>query len=416
MANLKAATKSDDELKLFILNVLSGKYPTDYLHDETPIYKVYNLYKSEDDVLQKKRIEGCILSILKEMFVQQVRTELDEELDTFLGNLAFLVESLRINEAYIFLRSLMDRGTLSPAKRYFYSKEVERKILRSLIVLQPPSILSDTIWKSYWEADDPFFWEIAFNGLRRSNIDLAIECLRLACQRWMFDKKSFDLPQTLYYMMSQEIDEDRIQRIMESLEALSNEQKEELRSLLKAKGLQESKIANLLPDKPPGIKVNDQLSVVLSNAPRELAKLCEVLKETNVKILAISIQNAKDSVKELYNMKQKTGKRIALAESYKAILQDPSDYSLVRLLVDRPVEAERALLKANHLVSTEPILVFRLVNQPGALNRVMKRFDEAKLNIDYVYSTTTEVARESIFVVHIEEVDLDRVNKLFEDV
>ena len=59
------------------------------------------------------------------------------------------------------------------------------------------------------------------------------------------------------------------------------------------------------------METKTQLSVILTNAPGELAKLCDVLKGENVNILAMSIQNAKDSVKELYNMREKTGRRIA---------------------------------------------------------------------------------------------------------
>jgi len=84
------------------------------------------------------------------------------------------------------------------------------------------------------------------------------------------------------------------------------------------------------------VEKKTQLSVILTNAPGELSKLCDVLKAANVNILAISIQNAKDSVKELYNMREKVGRRIALAESYRGILKDSSDYSLIRILVDKP--------------------------------------------------------------------------------
>ncbi len=93
-----------------------------------------------------------------------------------------------------------------------------------------------------------------------------------------------------------------------------------------------------------------QLSVVLINAPGELSKLCEILKAGEINILAMSIQNAKDSVKELYHMREKTGRRIALAESYRGILKDSSDYSLIRLLVDKPIEAIKALDEAKHEV------------------------------------------------------------------
>jgi len=158
-----------------------------------------------------------------------------------------------------------------------------------------------------------------------------------------------------------------------------------------------------------------QISVILTNAPGELSKLCEVLKAANINILGMSIQNAKDAVKELYNMREKTGRRIALAESYRGILKDSSDYSLIRFLVDKPVEAEKALLKANHLVDTDPVLVFRLVNQPGMLGRVAKRFGEANINIDYIYGSAMEDAEESIFVVHIAEADLGQTKDLFRD-
>jgi hypothetical protein len=158
-----------------------------------------------------------------------------------------------------------------------------------------------------------------------------------------------------------------------------------------------------------------QLSVILTNTPGELSKLCDVLRAAGVNILAMSIQNAKDSVKELYNMREKTGRRIALAESYRGILKDSSDFSLIRLFVDKPVEAETALIEANHLLDKEAILVFRLVNEPGILGRVAKRFGEAKVNIDYIYGSAMEDAKESIFVVHIPESDLDRVKDSFGD-
>ena len=158
-----------------------------------------------------------------------------------------------------------------------------------------------------------------------------------------------------------------------------------------------------------------QLSVILKNAPGELSKLCDVLKAANINILGMSIQNAKDSVKELYRMRERTGRRIALAESYRGILKDSSDYSLIRLLVDQPVEAEKVLLKANHLVDTEQVIVFRLANQPGILGRVAKRLGETGINIDYIYGSAMEDAKESIFIVHIVESDIDRIKNSFSD-
>ncbi len=152
-----------------------------------------------------------------------------------------------------------------------------------------------------------------------------------------------------------------------------------------------------------------QLSVILANTPGELSKLCDVLKASEINILAMSIQNAKDSVKELYKMREKTGRRIALAESYRGILKDSSDYSLIRIVVDKPTEAEQALAKANHLIDRDDVLVFRLANQPGILGSVAKRLGESHVNIDYIYGSAMEDAVESIFVVHIAGSEIDRI-------
>ncbi len=178
-------------------------------------------------------------------------------------------------------------------------------------------------------------------------------------------------------------------------------------------------LAHLLRVDPQGeeaesVEKKTQLSVILRNTPGELSKLCDVLKASNVNILAMSIQNAKDSVKELYNMREKTERRIALAESYRGILRDSSDYSLIRILVDKPTEAEKALVKANHLLEKDQVFVFRLANQPGMLGKVAKRFGEANVNIDYIYGSAMEDADASIFVLHMEESDFDRIRDFLE--
>lgn len=158
-----------------------------------------------------------------------------------------------------------------------------------------------------------------------------------------------------------------------------------------------------------------QLSVILSNTPGELSRLCDVLKALNINILALSIQNAKDAVKELYKIREKTGRRVALAESYRGILKDSSDYSLIRFLPDNPFEALKALLQANHMVDSEEVLVFRLANQPGVLGEVARRFGNANINIDYIYGSAMEDAQESIFVVHIDMAHFERTQSLFTD-
>ena len=80
-----------------------------------------------------------------------------------------------------------------------------------------------------------------------------------------------------------------------------------------------------------------------------------------------------------------------------------------------PAEAEKILKESNPWIDVEQVLEFRLVNQPGMLGRVARRFGEMKINIDYIYGSAMEDAKESIFIVHIAETDLDRVGSFFDD-
>ena len=73
----------------------------------------------------------------------------------------------------------------------------------------------------------------------------------------------------------------------------------------------------------------NQISVFLPNTPGELLKLCDHLKGEKVNILAISIQNAKDYVEELFKARERSGRRIVLAENYRGVLRESSDYSVI---------------------------------------------------------------------------------------
>ncbi|MBU4372488.1 MAG: ACT domain-containing protein [Proteobacteria bacterium] len=163
------------------------------------------------------------------------------------------------------------------------------------------------------------------------------------------------------------------------------------------------------------MKKETQFSVILTNAPGELSKLCDVLKEANINILAMSIQNAKDSVKELYNMKIKTNSRIEMKESYLGILKESSNYSLIRLLVDDSKEGEKVLAKAKYLLDKDHVLVLKLGNKPGMLGKMAKIIGDAHVNIDYVYGSAMKESQEAIFIVHIAEADIDKLKDSLKD-
>ena len=80
--------------------------------------------------------------------------------------------------------------------------------------------------------------------------------------------------------------------------------------------------------------VRQQLEVMLADAPGELAKLTAVLKENQINIEAMSIQDANEYLLALYDVRSTTGRRVAPRDYYEAILRESAKYSMIRLITD----------------------------------------------------------------------------------
>ena len=59
----------------------------------------------------------------------------------------------------------------------------------------------------------------------------------------------------------------------------------------------------------------------------------------------------------------------------------------IRLLVNDPGRAKRALRKANYRANEEPAFILRLRNKPGALARVAARLAKERINVRSIYAT-----------------------------
>jgi hypothetical protein len=60
----------------------------------------------------------------------------------------------------------------------------------------------------------------------------------------------------------------------------------------------------------------------------------------------------------------------------------------IRLLVNDPGRAKRALRKAKYRANEEPAFMLRLRNKPGALARVTARLAKERINVRSIYATT----------------------------
>lgn len=65
---------------------------------------------------------------------------------------------------------------------------------------------------------------------------------------------------------------------------------------------------------------------------------------------------------------------------------DTTDYGILRLIVDQPQAAYRALKEANFTVRETEVLAAEVDDAPGGLNRMLKVLEEERINVEYIYS------------------------------
>ncbi|MBQ1914654.1 MAG: ACT domain-containing protein [Selenomonadaceae bacterium] len=112
-----------------------------------------------------------------------------------------------------------------------------------------------------------------------------------------------------------------------------------------------------------------QISVFLENKPGMLKKMTAVLKEHDINIRALSVADTKD-------------------------------FGIVRMLVNDVYDATNVLNEAHFITSLKPVLVYAIPDVTGGLDALLEKFDEAKINIDYMYAFAGKTSAYMIFRVN----------------
>ena len=100
-----------------------------------------------------------------------------------------------------------------------------------------------------------------------------------------------------------------------------------------------------------------QLTLTALSKPGVLARICGVLSDAGVNLVAICAA-------------------------------DGDGHSKLRMLVSDPARAKQALAAAKIRCGEEPALLLTLDDKPGSLGRVVARLAAAKINIKCTYATT----------------------------
>lgn len=99
-----------------------------------------------------------------------------------------------------------------------------------------------------------------------------------------------------------------------------------------------------------------QISVFLENKPGTLEAMTEVFLENHIDIRATSVA-------------------------------ETTDFGIARLIVDDAYEAGNVLKDAGFVNSLTPVLAVEIADERGGLNRILKIFKDAKVNVEYMYAS-----------------------------
>jgi len=92
---------------------------------------------------------------------------------------------------------------------------------------------------------------------------------------------------------------------------------------------------------------------------------------------------------------------------------DTADFGILRLIVDRPEQAVRALKENGFTVSTTPVVAIEMPDQPGGLWEILKRLESVGLNVEYMYAVITRSGNNAVVVFRFD--DPDRAARLLRE-
>lgn len=124
-----------------------------------------------------------------------------------------------------------------------------------------------------------------------------------------------------------------------------------------------------------------QISIFLANEPGVLTRTCEVLAKEKIDIRALTV-----------------------AETI--------DFGLLRLIVDKPDKAVKALNAAGMSAIEHDVLAVEVEDKPGGLYRITKVLSDNKINIEYLYAFVSRKKDKAYVVLRTD--DLNKAQKILE--
>ncbi len=158
--------------------------------------------------------------------------------------------------------------------------------------------------------------------------------------------------------------------------------------------------------------VRTEISLFLKNAPGEVGKLSRLMADAAINIDALTIQDASGYVRELFQARGKSLKRIASIASYNSMRKDSANYALIRFVVDQTDAAINLLTKNEYIFDIMPVIAIEIENKPGVLAEITSKFGDGGININYIYGTVSSPNEKCLFVFSPD--DIEAAAKIFD--
>lgn len=86
-------------------------------------------------------------------------------------------------------------------------------------------------------------------------------------------------------------------------------------------------------------------------------------------------------------------------------LADTSDFGILRLIVDKPDQAQIVLKENNFTFSMTEVVAVEVPDRPGGLAGVLRMLDDAKINLEYMYAFFEKTSDQAVLIFRFDNID-----------
>ena len=117
-----------------------------------------------------------------------------------------------------------------------------------------------------------------------------------------------------------------------------------------------------------------QISIFVENQPGKLAELTRLIADANIDLRTLS-------------------------------LADTRDFGILRVIVNKPDEAEKLLTANGWTYKTAPVIGVKLPDRPGGVAEVLEAITAAGVNVEYMYAFVNRIPGRADTVFRVDDIE-----------